>query len=395
MADYQYINTTGVIVPDTSETKQQVVSEFQAVFGLDIPIDDSTPQGVLINLEVEARDGMIRNNAELANQINPDLAGGVFLDGIWAFLGGERRKATRSQIIGAIFSGQPGILIPQGSIAQTTSGDSFRTIAPLIIGPGGSITGDLESLDLGPIQVPIGGLELVASSVLGWETVTNPTAAIPGTPEESDASARRRRRETLALQGVSIPEAIISEVMSLDGVRSMAFRENVSNTTQVIDGVTLVEHSVWVCVDGGSSEDIANALHRTKTVGAGWNGAVSVEIVDEFSGQTYAILFDRPVEVQVFARITVKQSAFNAQTLIPQIIEDYVNGDLEGDSGLTVGKEVSPWELSGAINQVQPSIYVVKVELSTDGITYSTNNIPITLKQVARLPIGSVQVVVV
>lgn len=395
MADYKYINTTGVIVPDTSETKRQVVSEFQSVFGLDIPTDDSTPQGGLINLEVESRDGMIRNNAELANQINPDLSGGVFLDGIWAFLGGARRKATRSQIIGAVFSGQPGILIPQGSIAQTTDGASFRTIAPLIIESGGSVTGDLEALELGPIQVPIGGLELVASSVLGWETVTNPSAAIPGAPEESDASARRRRRETLALQGVSIPEAIISAVMALDGVRSLAFRENTTSATQVIDGVTMVEHSVWVCVDGGASIDIANALHRAKTVGAAWNGDVSVEIIDEFSGQTYDILFDRPIAVQVFARITVKQSASNAQVLIPEIIEDYVNGDLEGDAGLTVGKEVSPWELSGAINQVQPSIYVTKVELSTDGITYSTNNIPITLKQVARLPIGSVQVVVV
>jgi len=157
----------------------------------------------------------------------------------------------------------------------------------------------------------------------------------------------------------------------------------------------MVAHSVWVCVDGGDSTEIANALHRTKTMGAAWNGAVVVNIVDQYSGQDYAIRFDRPAEIQIFARITVRPSSFDAQTLIPNIIEEYVNGDLEGDSGLTVGRDVSPWELSGAINQVQPMLYVSKVELSTDGITYSTNNLPIALDEVARLPIGSVQVLVV
>jgi len=396
MASYQYLTDRGVIIPDTAQTKQEVIADFQAAFGADMPVDDATPQGVLINLDVETRDNVARNNAEVANQINPDIAGGIFLDGIWAFLGGERRKATRSQIIGAVFSGTPNVLIPAGSIAEVAlTGDTFRTTQPMIIGPLGSVTGDMEAVDFGPIQVPVGGLDSVASSVLGWETVTNPNAAIPGMDEESDASARRRRRQTLAIQGLSISEAITSQLYSLEGVKSLAFRENIASTTQVIDGITMVAHSVWVCVDGGDSTEIANALHRTKTMGAAWNGAVVVNIVDQYSGQDYAIRFDRPAEIQIFARITVRPSSFDAQTLIPNIIEEYVNGDLEGDSGLTVGRDVSPWKLSGAINQVQPMLYVSKVELSTDGITYSTNNLPIALDEVARLPIGSVQVLVV
>ena len=84
MADYQYIDTTGVIVPDTATIQSEVEGEYKAVFGQDLVVTPNTPQGVLITAEVAARSNVVRNNAALANQINPNLAGGVFLDAIWA-----------------------------------------------------------------------------------------------------------------------------------------------------------------------------------------------------------------------------------------------------------------------------------------------------------------------
>lgn len=88
MAEYNYITSSGVIIPDTAEQRTAVENEFKAVFGQDLDISPETPQGVLITMETENRDAIVRNNAELANQINPDLAGGVFLDAIWALMGG-------------------------------------------------------------------------------------------------------------------------------------------------------------------------------------------------------------------------------------------------------------------------------------------------------------------
>lgn len=396
MANYNYVTTSGVIVPDTADTKLEVLAEYQSVFGADVAFDDSTPQGVLVNLEVEARDGVVRNNAEVANQINPAIAGGVWLDAIWSLLGGQRRAATRSMLFGVSFSGVPNTLIPQGSLAEvSSSGIRFRTILPLIIGPSGSVIGDMEAVETGPIQVAINGLDSVASSVLGWETVSNPSPAIPGLDVQSDASARRARKNTLAIQGMSVSEAVTSDLYAIEGVRSLSFRENISNTTQVIDGITLVPHSIWVCVDGGSTVEIGEALHRVKTVGAAWNGSVSSLVVDTYSGQTYNVLFDRPVEIQIFLRITVRQSTYDAQKVVPEIIEDYVNGELEGDSGLFVGRDVSPWEISGAVNQVAPDMYVRSVELSTDGVNYSSAVLPIAINQVARLPSSAIQVLVV
>src|SRR5690606_7660957 len=141
------------------------------------------------------------------------------------------------------------------------------------------------------------------SSVLGWETVDNPTSALPGREEESDASSRRRRRQTLALQTTSVNEAIISRLYDLPEVRSLNYIENYSDTDLVIDGIFLRKHSIWVCVEGGTDLDIANALLETKTIGGGYNGDVVVTVTDEFSGRPYEIKFDRPEEVQLLIRV--------------------------------------------------------------------------------------------
>ncbi len=44
MADYRYINNKGVILPDTATIRDEVESEFRAVFGQSINLAPETPQ---------------------------------------------------------------------------------------------------------------------------------------------------------------------------------------------------------------------------------------------------------------------------------------------------------------------------------------------------------------
>ena len=396
MADFQYIDTLGTIVPDTSTTRDEVAAEWQAVFGADLVTTPETPQGVIITLQTEQRDAIARNNAELANQINPDIAGGVYLDALMSFTGGARRSATQSTISGVVFSGVPGTNIPAGSQAIVSgSGQIFTTDNPYIIGSGGSVTGSMTAVEYGPIEVPINGLDTVASAVLGWETVTNPNAAVPGDLEESDIAARRRRLDTLAVQSMSVAEAVVSRVMSIPEVRSMSFRENTAATTQTIDGISMVAHSIYACVEGGSDADVAQALYDTKTAGAGYNGSQTVSVTDPYSGQITSVKFDRPTQTPILVRVTVKQTALDAQNIVRDAIMDYVNGDLPGGMGLKVGDDVYPFEFSGAINQVQPPLIVTNIEISTDGATWSTAPLTVGLDEVATLQRSAITVNIV
>ncbi|AUX72739.1 baseplate J/gp47 family protein [Erwinia pyrifoliae] len=394
MSDYRFITSTGVIIPDTSTLREQVENEYRDVFGQEIDLSPETPQGLLVTMEVENRDAIVRNNAELANQINPDIAGGIFLDAIWALMGGQRLPATHSFLTNVEFAGVPQTRIPKGSLAETQTGDAFETTSVLIIGNDGVTKGDMRSVETGPVGCGAGKLVRVASSVLGWETVNNPADAVPGRVAESDIRTRRRRRNTLAKNTVSVGEAITSALYDIEGVESLSYRENYTDADRVIDGVPLVKHSIYVCVDGGPREEIAVALLRTKTVGAAYNGSETVEVTEPSSGQVYNVKFDRPKETTVFCRVTVRKSSFDAQTLIPDAVEKWVAGETDTDDGLAVGRDVSPFEIAAAVNAAEPRLFVLKVELSTDGVTWSTDAIPVQINAVARLRRNAVQVVI-
>ena len=151
MAVYDYITNTGTIIPDTATTRDEVIEEYQGVFGQDLITDDESPEGVLINAETTSRQSVARNNATLANQINPNLAGGPFLDAIWALTGGQRVTATRTTVIATV-TGVANTVIPVGSQASTTGSDLFETVTQVTIPAGGTLTGvDFRSVETGPV----------------------------------------------------------------------------------------------------------------------------------------------------------------------------------------------------------------------------------------------------
>lgn len=396
MVEYQYITQTGVTLPDTAELRTAVEDEFKEAFGEDLDVSPETPQGVLIVAETLARDKVVRNNADLANQINPNLAGGVFLDAIWKLTGGERVAATPSIARDVTLTGVPGTTVPAGSRASVGADGAQFVLLSSVVLTAGTGMGVFQSVDLGPIAAPVGDLNQIVTGVLGWETVTNPSAAEVGRDEESDIASRIRRRQTLALQGVTLPEAIMSGLYTVEGVRSAVFRENVTNAPITIEGVTLGAHSVFVCVDGGTDEDVALMLLRKKSMGAGWNGNTTVPTIEPWSGQNYDVRFSRPDPVPIFVQVTVKGGASFPD--VPALVRDamvaYATGQQEGEPGFVVGGDVSPFELASAVNRVTPTIYVQDVKLSTDGVTFSAAEIAITIEQIATLLAGNIAVTV-
>ncbi|MDR1349691.1 MAG: baseplate J/gp47 family protein [Zoogloeaceae bacterium] len=319
---YDFIVRTGVIVPDTADARAAVEQEFRDAFGRqDLITTPDTPQGVLITQEVIARQNVARNNADLANQINPNLATGLFLDALCALTGLTRKKATRTRARAVALTGVPNTILPQGARARTEAGDIFVLTTAVALDTNGNGEGDFEAEQFGAVGCPANTLNAIIDVVLGWETVNNPNAGTLGEEEQTDASLAALRNRTLARQGISTVEAQISGLYEIPGVKSLAYRENIFSTTETIDGIEMLPHSVWACVDGGADATIAASLLNNKTDGAAWNGAVEVEIIEPWSGQAYTVRFDRPTEVPILARVTVRNilnSVQDPQTVIRQ-----------------------------------------------------------------------------
>lgn len=401
MADpYEYVKSTGLIVPDTSELLTEVEDEYKSpsAFGSDLNVAPSTPQGVLIASEATARDKVVRNNAALANQINPNIAGGIFLDAIWALTGGQRDDATRTIVPNVRLTGVANTVVPAGSQAQTPGGVACELIAAVVIGTDNEVFADFRVIAYGPISVAPDTLTQIVSNVLGWETVNNDEPGVIGTLDQSDISARQERRNQLALQGQSLSEAITSGLYATEGVKSLTFRENVANTTQTIDGIELVAHSIWTCIDGGADADIAETLSRKKSGGCAYNGDEEVGYVDPFSGQTTVVKFDRPTPVPMLARATIRLQnsvVSNPEQLTKNAILTYAAGEMEGEPGFVVGASVSPFELSAAVNVLALGIFVVNMEIKeVSGPDWETTTIEIDLNEIATINESSITVVI-
>lgn len=396
MADYQYLDGTGVIVPDTSVLQAQVEGEYRAVFGQDIITDPSTPQGVLITAEVAARSAVVQNNAAVANQINPNLAGGVFLDAIWALTGGQRIAASYSVVPGVTLGGLAGTFIPAGSQISLPDGTLFASVSDVTLSAGGTGAVDFQAVVAGPVAVAPGATWTPVTAILGWDTATNATAATIGRAQESDLAARQRRKNTLSLQNVALPAAITSALYNVPNVTSLQFRENTTDATATIDGISLVAHSVWACVSGGLDSDVAAALLANKSMGANWNGAQSATLVDPASGQSYIVKWDRPATIAVQVQITVKNlsSVTDITTAVRKAMTDYAAGILTGEPGLGVGDNVSAFELAGAVNQENPGIYVQSCQVSLKSVVSWVTEITIALDEIATLASGDIAVTV-
>jgi len=396
MADYTYLTETGVIIPDTADTLSTVEGEYRAALGEELNTDPATPQGRLIAVEVTARDTFLRNNADLANQINPRVAGGTFLNAIWALTGGQRRGQERTVVQDVALGGVPGTIIPASVQVLTQDGEPFEILSSVTLDGTGNALADFRSVNYGAIAAPAHSFVFDPQyQVLGWETVDNPTAGILGRATESDVASRLRRRRTLALQGVALPEAIISRLYDTEGVVSLAFRENTTDVTAVIDGVNMISHSIFVNVDGGSDIDVATAILEAKSGGCGYNGSVVVDVTDPASGQVYPVTFERPDEVNIQVEVTASpgNSTVDMPTAIRNAIMQYTAGEIDGEDGFAVGVNVSPFEFSGAINIAAPGIFVRKVRIGVVAGPLSTDEVPITLYQVPRLNINNIVVI--
>jgi hypothetical protein len=399
---YDYVNNTGVIVPDTTDLQTEVQGEYQAVWPT-IGLGETTPQGVLMTGEITARTNVAQNIAKIANQINPNESEGIFLDGVCALTGLLRSGNTFSLYSNVTLGGTPSTPIPQYTQAQTENGDIFQTVSAVELD---SITGiatvNMIAVNPGPVAAPNAALTLI-SSVLGLTSITPASAGTVGVTQQSDVSLRALRRNTLALQGVSSREAIISALYALPNVLAVQFLENIG-AAQTIETIVMVANSIWACVDGGVPLDIATAILTNKSDGADWNGAQSVAVTDPNSDQVYNVLYDVPALIPMQVRITVVQGTY-AGSLISAVTNAMLayaantvaaNTPVDlGIVGFKVGNNVSPFGIASAIAAQVPGCIVQLVEISTVASnTYQTTEVAMAINQKPTIIVAKIDVVV-
>ncbi len=396
MANYNYITSSGTVVADTAEIKETIQNEFRTALGDDLSLEDSTPQGRLIDAETVARTSIIENNALVANLFNVMLSYGVFLDAILANFGMYREGAVSSRVL-AVVTGQKGTVIPAKSQVSTAKGTIFYSENDIEIGEDGSAEGIFLSLEQGQIACAAGELNKIVDGTFGWETINNPAPAELGSNRESDAELKKRFANAGLYTGKALIENYYKAIYGVENVKSAFVYDNFTDDVITYDTVEIQPHSVYCCVDGGSDFEVANAIFSVKSSGCGYTGDVVIPVREPVSGVLYNVKLNHPESVGIYIAIVVDKgtaASTELEATIKNAIVDYANGDISGFSGLNIGVNVVPFEIAAAVSSVISGILVKNLKAGLTKDSLSSEELTVHVNQKAVIAYDNIEVII-
>lgn len=245
-----------------------------------------------------------------------------------------------------------------------------------------------ECEKLGAIDSPVGTINQVIDTITGFDGAINDVPVSVGNDADTDETLRQRWSASMYNRGSANIQAVRARVLDCIGVNKAVVIENVGDITDE-DG--LLPHSIEVIVSGGNNEDIANAIYLTKSGGIQTNGTQVIEIKDNLTTKTYPIRFNRPTTKPIFVKVDVYDyteevwSSANVNQ-IKQAIIDY-GGQLQ------FGEDVINQRFYGPIYSSAKGIGRIEAQMSTDGVTYSTSNVPVSIREVATFGYSDIEVI--
>ena len=374
---YDYVTGRGVIVPDTSSVLSDVQNEFKAVFGNDLDVSPETVQGRLIEMISRSRLFTIQACAAVSNMLNLNTANGFVLDDLGSLFLLSRQPATYTTV-NVELGGVSGTIVPEGTRLKSLGGEIFVNTEDYVIGsPLGAV---FRAEKTGIIPCPANTLNIILDAVNGLETANNPDNGILGRELETDSEFRIRIKNSLNVNSIAVLSAIRANLEQIDGVVGTYLYDNYSTSSVVVDDITVPAHSILAIVDGGDEDEIAKVLYNKKTIGAGYCSTsadpdieiVSKTVLDPIYGTSYVVKFARPKIVDLVVNITVARQNYTGSGLesdVKNAIVNWANGKNDEVDGLKIGTDVSPFEISAAVSNTLPEIFIRDCKIAKTGST--------------------------
>lgn len=330
------LTDAGFVAPAENAMLAGALADISAAFGNNMSTGLSTPQGQLATTLTAILGDAYDQILAVFNGVDPARASGRMQDAIGLLYFMTRRGAT-STVVTVVCTGAPGTIVPAGTLIQDTSGNQYAADGAISIDATGAGTGAFSCVVPGAIQCPSNSVS-VYQSITGLSSVNNPAAGVTGADQENRVDFEERRQESVAANSVGALAAILGSVQAVSGVTDAYVTDNDTGSAVTVSGVTIAPHSLFVCVNGGSDEDIALAILKKKAPGCGYTGTTSVTVSDPSAAYStapqYQVSFTRAVATPIFISAALKSSS-----AVPSTAEtDVRNAVLAAFNGTDGGK---------------------------------------------------------
>lgn len=328
----------GFVVPAEADIVTGLQADWNAAFdgNLDFEIP-SSPQSQLVVSQSAILGDMDDQLVLLFNSVDPAFAFGRMQDAICRIYFLERNPA-QSTILEVACTGLAGVIIPIGALVQDTSGNIYFCTGQITLAADGTGTATFAAQNTGPTPVPASGAISIYQAIPGWDTVSVSSGAA-GVDVESRAAFEARREATVAANGAGFLPTIRGIVLKVAGVLDAYVTENDTAAPVVVQGVTLAANSLYVCVAGGASADVAQAIWTKKNPGCAYTGNTTVVVQDTNSGYSapypsYNVSFQIPVAAPIVFIVNIVNSAQVPSTAQTQIANAVQSGFTGADGGI-------------------------------------------------------------
>ena len=371
------LNENGLTLSTRQELIEDHSSDLRDIYGQDINLDQNTPDGQFVNILSQAGADVRDLATFIYNSFSPQFASGNALDRVVALNGIERKGGTYTIVPITILvdrtvtleglDDQANDLDGAGYTIQDNVGNQFILTKTTTLTEGLHVL-LFRAKEIGKVNTIVDTIQTQVEIVLGVVSVSNLSAPTQvGTVGETNLELRARQQRSFALPALGSLDSIEGSLLALDGVTEAVVYEN---DTSVINSDGIPSHSLWVIVDGGADNDIANILSKKKTVGSGWKGQQVVNL-ERSNSRLIEVRFDRPVAKDLHLRFDLKVA--NGALIDLEALKRYITDNLVYRIGSPAESSELVLIVSNGINETAGvgAGIPLHLEVSADGINYS------------------------
>lgn len=380
------VDDAGISIPTYNDIYQSLIASFKSVYGSDLYVAPDSQDGQLIAIFAKAIHDSNQAAVSVFQSFSPTYAQGAGLSSVVRINGIQRLVASNSTV-DLTLVGQVGTVINNGQ-ASDINNVKWNLPTSVTIPISGSIVVTATCNEPGAITALIGTITKIATPTLGWQSVTNATAAAPGNPVELDSELKLRQKVSTAIPSESILDGTIGAVANIPGVTRFKGYENDTNLTDA-DGIP--PHNIAIVAEGGIAADIANAIAVHKTPGTPTYGTTPITVYDNY-GMPNVINFFRPTDATIGVEITIIEftgftTAYYDQ--IKQAVVDYLLGLQIGDD-ILLTKLYVPANLPGTEAYGTYDINLIRIKKNAGA--FGTSNLTLAFNEIATCSISDVTI---
>lgn len=344
------------------------------IYGADANIAQNSPDGQWINNFALSKQDILELLVQIYNSKDPDQAVGLDLDAVSQLCGIVRQGGTYTQVNVLINTSQALNLSGQDTSSpftvQDSNGNQYQLItsASLISGNNALL---FQAVNIGAVQCLANTVNIPVTVVAGINSVNNPSAATQtGVDQETDAQFRQRRQKSVALPSQGSVAGLIGGLLTVSGMNQVVVYENLTGST---NSDSVPGHSIWVIVDGGGTQDVANMIYNYRSMGVGMYGATSATVTMP-SGGSFTVNFDRVTTQPLYIKFhltSINNGSIDNNLVINSLVADYVFSAYELADITTV---------TSLIHSIDTTLIVSSCQVSTDNSNWFNSVLPSSKK---------------